>query len=404
MPPANREFHVVAGVVIFPTHPGPARQLALPMSDFDELGIVRKACATLSCKVSELRETELGTERYGPANRGRRSVFGLPEGIFLARGSTCCEPGRLCAQARQCRRKSYGNFSTALFCRPVFIRVVDVAPEVGIRRSWRCQKACATYFLKVQVPHIGKLGSARYDLANGGCWNVPYSMGSFSDRDSGLTGGALNDPEGVVSSIQPSVQSTVRSNLGQTRSTLVKPGQTWSKFSELWEMYPGPRFEGFGHSGPQSGQKRLGQLLVNLAWSNLVNPSQIWSNFGKCGLDPVLMLFAWRALVGSGRFGSGCLVLRADTRENPGGTAKNLPQFTCHFLSDALALNRLTHGSKVKISCSESSFAFLSSTVWNPGSKHVEEDNLRLQICSSLKLGGLTVWHLNPNTSGGDLT
>ena len=45
-----------------------------------------------------------------------------------------------------------------------------------------------------------------------------------------------------------------------------------------------------------------------------------------------------------------------------------------------------------------------SSTVWNPGSKHVEEDNLRLQICSSLKSGGLTVWHLNPNTLRGDLT
>jgi hypothetical protein len=71
------------------------------------------------------------------------------------------------------------------------------------------------------------------------------------------------------------------------------------------------------------------------------------------------------------------------------------------------------------------------STVWNPGSKHVEEHNLRLQICSSLKSGGLTVWHfesqhdeevnlrlqicsslklggstvwhLNPNMLGGDL-
>uniref|UniRef100_A0A2N9HB96 Uncharacterized protein n=1 Tax=Fagus sylvatica TaxID=28930 RepID=A0A2N9HB96_FAGSY len=30
-------------------------------------------------------------------------------------------------------------------------------------------------------------------------------------------------------------------------------------------------------------------------------------------------------------------------------TAKNLPQFACHSLSDALALNRLTHGSKVKV-------------------------------------------------------
>jgi hypothetical protein len=27
----------------------------------------------------------------------------------------------------------------------------------------------------------------------------------------------------------------------------------------------------------------------------------------------------WRALDGSGRLGSGCLILRADTRENPGG-------------------------------------------------------------------------------------
>jgi hypothetical protein len=39
--------------------------------------------------------------------------------------------------------------------------------------------------------------------------------------------------------------------------------------------------------------------------------------------------------------------------------------------------------------------------VWNPGSKRVEEDNLRLQICPSLILGGSTVWHLNPNRSGG---
>uniref|UniRef100_A0A2N9GBH7 Uncharacterized protein n=1 Tax=Fagus sylvatica TaxID=28930 RepID=A0A2N9GBH7_FAGSY len=31
------------------------------------------------------------------------------------------------------------------------------------------------------------------------------------------------------------------------------------------------------------------------------------------------------------------------------GTAKNLPQFMCHSLSDTLALNRLTHGSKVKV-------------------------------------------------------
>jgi hypothetical protein len=41
-----------------------------------------KACATLSLKVLDLRETELGLERYGPMNRGHRSVFGPSEDIF----------------------------------------------------------------------------------------------------------------------------------------------------------------------------------------------------------------------------------------------------------------------------------------------------------------------------------
>ena len=81
----------------------------------------------------------------------------------------------------------------------------------------------------------------------------------------------------------------------------------------------------FGHSGPPSGQKRLGQPLVKLGqpWSNLVNPSQTWSNFSELREvypEPSSWGYLmWRALVGSGRLGSGCLVLRADTRENPGG-------------------------------------------------------------------------------------
>ena len=93
-----------------------------------------KACATLFLKVPGSQETEFGLEKYGPANRGHQSVFGLSEGIFRsgfrldlgkswrsesstscmdvssfqraqAWGSTCCESGRLCAQARQCRGK-----------------------------------------------------------------------------------------------------------------------------------------------------------------------------------------------------------------------------------------------------------------------------------------------------------
>jgi hypothetical protein len=38
--------------------------------------------------------------------------------------------------------------------------------------------------------------------------------------------------------------------------------------------------------------------------------------------------------------------------------------------------------------------------VWNLGSKHVG-GNLGFEICSNLKWGGSTVWHLNPNTLGG---
>uniref|UniRef100_A0A2N9HLL1 Uncharacterized protein n=1 Tax=Fagus sylvatica TaxID=28930 RepID=A0A2N9HLL1_FAGSY len=85
----------------------------------------RKACATLFCKVLDLRGTKLRTERYGPANKGRRSVFGPSKGIFPIEDS----------------------------------------------------------------------GFARYGLVNRGHWNVPYAKGSFSDRDSSLTGGALDDPE-----------------------------------------------------------------------------------------------------------------------------------------------------------------------------------------------------------------
>jgi hypothetical protein len=42
----------------------------------------RKAYVAYFCKVLDLQKSELGLVRYGPANRGHRSVFGPFEGSF----------------------------------------------------------------------------------------------------------------------------------------------------------------------------------------------------------------------------------------------------------------------------------------------------------------------------------
>uniref|UniRef100_A0A2N9GM32 Uncharacterized protein n=1 Tax=Fagus sylvatica TaxID=28930 RepID=A0A2N9GM32_FAGSY len=200
-------------------------------------------------------------------------------------GSTCCESGRLCAQAWQRRWEDSGNFSTALFRQPVFTRMVDIAPDVGFRQSWYRRKAGATYFPKVQALHRGELGFARYDPANGGRWNVPYAKGfdhnflvsrpfwarKVSNRSSHC---ALQNGPGAVSSIQFSVWST-----GQVKpwSNLVNLGRIWSKFSKLREMYPEPRFEGFWARWTPVG---LGTARSNLGQTS-VNPGQTWSTLVK---------------------------------------------------------------------------------------------------------------------------
>uniref|UniRef100_A0A2N9GAI7 Uncharacterized protein n=1 Tax=Fagus sylvatica TaxID=28930 RepID=A0A2N9GAI7_FAGSY len=211
--PVNRELHVVAGVIIFPTHPGPWVNLqqvgktlhakALPMSDFRRSWYLQKACATLSLKVLDLRETELGFARYGSAKRGRRSVFGPLEDIFPI--EIPAGPGKILMIREFHTVHERVLFSTypglqinsfiALFHRPVFVRLVDIAPDVRISAILvSSESLCYLLSKSVQALHRGKLGFARYDLANRGRWNVPYAKGSFSDRDSGLTGGALDDP------------------------------------------------------------------------------------------------------------------------------------------------------------------------------------------------------------------
>uniref|UniRef100_A0A2N9I2Q2 Uncharacterized protein n=1 Tax=Fagus sylvatica TaxID=28930 RepID=A0A2N9I2Q2_FAGSY len=321
---ANREFHVVAGVVIFPTHRGLAGQLAASRKDSAREG---GSCAAYFCKVPDSWESELGFARYGPANRGHRSVFGPFEDIFpikiparpgkrlddpescmsctcvssfqrtRACGSTCCEPGRLCAQAQQRRRRS----SMKTSAQPYFIDLFSCA-------WFQLADQVATGWKESAVLPITPSFLVRFRP-------VKYRIEALIMCSTYWLGGDQFDSAFVP------VNGPVK-----PRSNLVNLGQTWSNLVDILQTsgkcIPGRVSRVFGHSGPQLGQEQLSQPLVKLgqSWSNLVNPSQIWSNFGKCVPDLLLgSISMWRALVGSGRLGSGCLVLRADTRENPGG-------------------------------------------------------------------------------------
>ena len=123
--------------------------------------------------------------------------------------------------------------------------------------------------------HLASVGPFFRSFDHNFLVSCPFLTRKASNRSSHHV---LQNGPGTVSSIQFLVWSTVRSNLGQTWSTLVKLGRIWSKLSKFLEMFPGVDFEGFWARwvlvGLEMARSNLGQTLVN--------PSQTWSNLGKC--------------------------------------------------------------------------------------------------------------------------
>uniref|UniRef100_A0A2N9HYI0 Aminotransferase-like plant mobile domain-containing protein n=1 Tax=Fagus sylvatica TaxID=28930 RepID=A0A2N9HYI0_FAGSY len=233
--------------------PGLADQLVASRKDSAREG---GSCAAYFCKVSDLRKSELGLVRYGPANRGHRGVFGPFEGSFPI--GIPAGPDKFLA----IREFHVVHGMCLLSNVPGLADQLVASQEDSVRKRGNVggkipELSAKPYF----ALHRGEFGFARYDLANRGRRNVPHAKGG-GQFDSSFWSGQWS---------------------GQT---LVKLGQPWSNLVELgqsspnsWRCIPDYISRAFWARwvlvGSETARSNLGQTSVN--------PSQTWSNLVKLG-------------------------------------------------------------------------------------------------------------------------
>uniref|UniRef100_A0A2N9FNL3 Uncharacterized protein n=1 Tax=Fagus sylvatica TaxID=28930 RepID=A0A2N9FNL3_FAGSY len=219
----------------------------------------------------------------------------------------------------------------------VFAHTVDLVPNA----SWYRRKSCITLFLTVLDSRGIELGFARYGSVNRGRRSVfGPSEGDFPVEIPARPGKILTIREfhamskHVLFPTCPNLQINLFGpqsgqkrlgrtsvKLGQPRSNLVKVGQTSSNSGKcasnsilrLFDVASPVGSDRLSQTPVKPGQIRSTPVELGQSWSNLLKLREMC--FGP-RLEVILM---WRVRVESDWTGPGCLVLCANTRENPGG-------------------------------------------------------------------------------------